>query len=73
MTRATLQEIFDQIPESEVGAYAALIQAYRTNDRVLIQSLLAPETLPKADENSRGDDIEDAEPLDVVCERLGLP
>jgi len=43
MTRAALHQLIDQLPESALDTTAALIEAARTGDRSLIQTLLADE------------------------------
>jgi hypothetical protein len=77
MTRATLHQLVDQLPETQVDEFATLYEAYRTHDRLLVQCLLAPEVEPAVDEIAAlaevtEEDIRDAQSLDDVCAELGL-
>jgi predicted transcriptional regulator len=50
MTRASLHELIDQIPETEIDRIARLVEAVNSNDRLAIQLALAPEEPAEADE-----------------------
>lgn len=72
MTRATVHQMLDELPDTELDDVATLLDAYR-HDRVLVQSLLAPEVSPEPDETPVSEDeIRDAEPGDQVLTELGL-
>jgi predicted transcriptional regulator len=50
MTRASLHELVDQIPETEINRIARLVEAVNSNDRLAIQLALAPEEPAEPDE-----------------------
>jgi predicted transcriptional regulator len=50
MTRASLHDLIDQVPETEIDRVARLVEAVNANDRLAIQLALAPEEPAEPDE-----------------------
>lgn len=65
MDRNALHHLIDDLPETEVGHVAALVEAVRNHDRVAVQSLLAEEVALDEDEASALVDIDRGETISL--------
>lgn len=77
MTRTSLHQLVDQIPEAEIDDVAALVDAYRRGDRVMIAALTAPVEAPddfeiEALTDGVGDDPRDTANSEKLRAELGL-
>lgn len=74
MDRNALHQLIDDLPETEVGHVAALVEAVCNHDRVAVQSLLAEEVALDEDEAAALADLDRAEtiPLEDLERRYGV-
>ena len=62
MTRAALHHLIDELPDTDVAHVAALVEAARNHDRLVVQSLLAEEVVAEDDEIAALDELDRNEP-----------